>query len=213
MVREVETKLGPVDLLINNAAVIAPLGPFAEVDPEAWWRTQEINVWGPVLCTRTLLPGMLARRSGRIINMISAAGMMPIVNMSAYMLSKVTLIRFSELVALETRDGGIRVFAVNPGAVHTDMTEYLMGSEEGREWTPWAQQQFGSGEVPMERPVSTVLTIASGRADALSGRVVSAREPIDEVLAQAQEIEQNGLYTLRLDALPEYVAPTWSRPS
>ena len=52
MVREVEDKLGPVDLLINNAAVVSPLGAISEVDPEAWWRTQEINVRGPMLCAR-----------------------------------------------------------------------------------------------------------------------------------------------------------------
>src|SRR4051794_37188952 len=128
MAREVEDKLGPVDLLINNAAAVAPLGAVAEVDPEAWWRTQEINVRGPMLCTRILIQGMLARRSGRIINMITGAAMMPIANMSAYLTSKVALIRFTELLALETRDRGICTFAVNPGAVRTDMTEYLMTS-------------------------------------------------------------------------------------
>jgi NAD(P)-dependent dehydrogenase (short-subunit alcohol dehydrogenase family) len=213
MVREVEDKLGPVDLLINNAAVVSPLGAISEVDPEAWWRTQEINVRGPMLCARMVLPGMLARRGGRIVNLITGTALMPIANMSAYLMSKVALIRFTELLALETSDRGIRAFAVNPGAVRTDMTEYLMDSAEGRQWTPWVHQQFDSGEMPVERPVSTVLAIAAGRADVLSGRLISAREPLEQILARLQEIERDRLYTLRLDALPGFVAPAWSRPS
>ena len=69
---------------------------------------------------------MLARRGGRIVNLITGTALMPIANMSAYLMSKVALIRFTELLALETSDRGIRAFAVNPGAVRTDMTEYLM---------------------------------------------------------------------------------------
>jgi len=212
MVREVEDKLGPVDLLVNNAAVVAPLGAIAEVDPEAWWRTQEINVRGPMLCTRMVLPRMLARRCGRIVNMISSAGMMPIVNMSAYLMSKVALIRFTELLALEKCDRGIRAFAVNPGVVRTDMTEYLMGSAEGQQWTPWVSQQFDAGELPVERSVSTVLAIAAGRADVLSGRLLNAREPLEQVLTRVQEIERDRLYTLRLDALPGFVSPVKAPP-
>jgi NAD(P)-dependent dehydrogenase (short-subunit alcohol dehydrogenase family) len=212
MVREVEQSLGPVDLLINNAAVVAPLGAIAEVDPEAWWRTQEINVRGPMLCARTVLPGMLTRRRGRIVNMITGAGVMPIANMSAYLMSKVALIRFTELLALEASDRGVRAFAVNPGVVRTDMTEYLMNSAEGRQWTPWVHQQFDSAETPIARSVSTVLAIASGKADVLSGRLVNAREPFEQVLARVREIERDRLYTLRLDPLPGVVAPAWSQP-
>jgi NAD(P)-dependent dehydrogenase (short-subunit alcohol dehydrogenase family) len=184
MVSEVEDRLGPVDLLVNSAAVIDPLGPIAEVDPEAWWRTQEINVRGPMLCARMVLPGMLARANGRIVNIVSTAGMMPIPNMSAYLTSKVALIRFTELLALEASGGGVKAFAVNPGAVRTDMTGYLMGSPEGQQWTPWALQQFDAGETPVDRVVAIVLAIASGRADMLSGRLVSARDALEQVICQ-----------------------------
>jgi len=61
----VERALGPVDLLVNNAAAIKPFGPFWENDLDEWWRTMEVNVRGPLLCSHCVLPGMVARRRGR----------------------------------------------------------------------------------------------------------------------------------------------------
>src|SRR4051812_45591159 len=68
MVREVERALEPVDLLVNNAGVSGPLGPIDETDADEWWRCQEANLRGPLLCARAALPGMVARRLGRIVN-------------------------------------------------------------------------------------------------------------------------------------------------
>ena len=68
---DVERSLGPVDLLVNNAGVIGPLGPFAESDAGQWWRTIEVNLQGQILCAHRVVPGMIARRRGRIINIAS----------------------------------------------------------------------------------------------------------------------------------------------
>ena len=71
LVQEVEAKLGAIDLLVNNAGTGAPLALFWETDPEAWWRCQEVNLRGPMLCCRAVLPGMIRRRAGRIVNVAS----------------------------------------------------------------------------------------------------------------------------------------------
>ncbi|MBD2079348.1 SDR family NAD(P)-dependent oxidoreductase [Leptolyngbya sp. FACHB-17] len=60
--QQIETQLGPVDLLINNAGVFPPFGPIWEIDPEAWWRNIEVNLQGVLLVTRSFLPAMIARR-------------------------------------------------------------------------------------------------------------------------------------------------------
>jgi NAD(P)-dependent dehydrogenase (short-subunit alcohol dehydrogenase family) len=70
---EIEQKLGPVDLLVNNAGVHGPLRPFAQTGVEDWWRTLEVNLLGQILCAHRVLPGMIARRRGRIINIASGA--------------------------------------------------------------------------------------------------------------------------------------------
>ena len=74
MVRTVEAQAGPVDLLVNNAAVIWPLGPAWEIAPAEWWRFFEINLYGTFLCAHAVLPGMTRRGRGRIVNVASGAG-------------------------------------------------------------------------------------------------------------------------------------------
>ena len=84
MIAAVESRFGPTDLLINNAAVIAPIGPAWEVDVEEWWRLFEINMYGAFLCVHAILPGMIGRSSGRIVNVASGAGIESLPFGSAY---------------------------------------------------------------------------------------------------------------------------------
>jgi NAD(P)-dependent dehydrogenase (short-subunit alcohol dehydrogenase family) len=60
MVQQVEQVLGPIDLLVNNAGIGGPVGPFLENDPDDWWRCQEVNLRGPMLCCHQILPRMMA---------------------------------------------------------------------------------------------------------------------------------------------------------
>ena len=69
-----ESQLGPIDVLINGAGSFRALGNAAQVDPDDWWREVEINLRGPFVCARTVLPGMIARRRGRIINIVRRGG-------------------------------------------------------------------------------------------------------------------------------------------
>ncbi len=203
MVAEVEQQLGPVDLLVNNAGSFRAAGVVWEVDPEEWWREVEINLRGVFLCTRAVLPNMIARRCGRIINVSSVVGLWPWPSASAYAISKTAVLRFSETVAAETKEHGISVFAIHPGIVRTTMTEYWRDSDEVRQRAPtiqqWFQEFFGEGrDDPPEGAVQLVLFLASGKGDALSGRFISARDDVVELVRRAEEIQQGELHTLRL---------------
>ncbi|HET9402230.1 MAG TPA: SDR family NAD(P)-dependent oxidoreductase, partial [Candidatus Acidoferrales bacterium] len=107
--------LGAADILVNNAGVIGPLGPFAENALDEWWRTFEINVHGPANCAHAVLPAMIARRSGRIINVASGGGTQPMANFSSYVISKTAMIRLSEVLAIELAPHGIQSFSISPG--------------------------------------------------------------------------------------------------
>lgn len=198
MAREAEDAFGRVDILVNNAGIGTTYGPVWHVDPAAWWRNMEVNLFGAFLCTRAVLPGMFERQQGCIINAASGAGLAPIPNYSSYAVSKTALIRFSESLAMEARDKGVQVFAVSPGMVRTAMTEYSAG-EEGQRWLPWTKELFEKDRfVPPEQAAELVLRLASGKYGALNGLYLTIRDDLDKLLERIGDVRKRELYTLRL---------------
>ena len=199
MIAAVQSEFGLIDLLINNAAVITPIGPAWEADVEEWWRLFEINVYGAFVCTHAVLPGMISRGSGRIVNVASGAGIESPPFGSAYVSSKAALIRLTEALAIETQDRGVAVFAIDPGWLSTAMAHHLAYSEQGKRWTPWAAPLFGTEEeVPLERGAELVVTLASGRADGLTGRFISVRDDLETLIRRVDDIRGKDLYRVRL---------------
>ena len=110
-----------VDILVNNAAVIKPMGRVWEVDPAEWQSLIQTNVVGPYLCARAILPHMLERGDGHIINITSAAAYSDIEGWSAYCASKAALDRFTTILAKEVSHTNIVVCGMSPGATDTPM--------------------------------------------------------------------------------------------
>lgn len=203
MVATVEQTLGPVDLLVNNAGVLRAVGRISEVAADEWWREVAINLRGPFLYSQAVLPSMIRRKRGRIINLASGAGLEPIDGGSAYCVSKTALIRLSESLALETKEHGIAVFAIHPGTVRTPMTKYMHDSEVVGQRVPAVQQWFRqiyaeNQDIPIERSVALVLQLAAGKADLLSGCYLDVNADLADLINRAAEIQQTDLYTLRL---------------
>jgi NAD(P)-dependent dehydrogenase (short-subunit alcohol dehydrogenase family) len=183
IVNEVESVLGPIDLLVANAGIGGPDGATWEVDPGEWWRVQEINVLGVHLCCRTVIPGMLDRGSGRIIITASGAAYLPGSSGPAYSASKAAVARYGETLANELR-GSIPVFFFSPGLVQTEMTRSF---GEDMPWTP------------PELAPQLVHVLASGRADALAGRYIHAEhDDIEDLISRADEIAEKDLNAIRL---------------
>jgi NAD(P)-dependent dehydrogenase (short-subunit alcohol dehydrogenase family) len=198
-IAETECQLGSVDLLVNNAGGGGQVGPLWEVEPDDWWRCVEVNLRGPFLCVRAVLPGMIARRRGRIIITSSLAGVGPWPYTSAYAISKAAVTRLSENMAAEVEAYGVSVFAVHPGPVRTASWASLL-SDEAKKYMPdmfeYASQE-GSG-VPPERAAELVLALASGQADGLSGCFSSVDDDLEAMVRRAEQIRREGLHTLRL---------------
>jgi NAD(P)-dependent dehydrogenase (short-subunit alcohol dehydrogenase family) len=200
MVAQVERQMGPVDLLVNNAGHEGQIAPFWEAEPDEWWRCIDVNLRGPFLCARTVVPGMITRRRGRIITTASGAALGRWPYASAYVISKCAVIRLTENLAAETREHRISVFAINPGFVRTAMTEAAAESPEDEKWLGGLfRKSFSAGrDVPPERAAQLVVFLASGKADVLSGCFVSVSDDVAEMVSRAKEIQENELYTLRL---------------
>jgi NAD(P)-dependent dehydrogenase (short-subunit alcohol dehydrogenase family) len=200
----VEQRLGPIDLLVNNAGVSGPVGPLADSDPDEWWRCIEVNLRGSLLCGRAVLPGMLARRRGRIINIASGAGTRAIPHLSAYVTSKAALIRLTENLAVEVKEFGVSVFAVQPGTVRTAMAESITNSTAGRRWLPWLAGIFERGQdLPPEMAGRLAVFLASGQADRLSGRLLAVEWDVEDLAGRADDIAGTDALTLRLVPSPE----------
>ena len=205
IVEETVRQLGPVDLLVNNAGLAAAVGPVWDVDPEVWWRDVTTNLRGSFLCARAVLPGMLARRRGRILNVVSSFGIhthpesKPTPYASAYSCSKAATIVLTENLAAMTQDHGVRVFAFRPGFVRTALLEDGARSPAGRQWLPELQAVLDSDRlVPPERAARWAVFLASGEANDLSGRVFNATHDSNTLGGRSNEIRREGKYVLRL---------------
>lgn len=166
---------GKVDILVNNAALIQPFGKVWETSPIAWQRSIAVNLIGPYLCARAVLPQMLERGSGRIINISSGVATMDLIGTSAYNASKAALERFSGTLAAEVADRGIVVTTLRPGHVDTSMQAEIRRTPahlfpQVAEWEALYEQ--GQLRLPSE-PARAVLWLASHFADDRNGQLFS----------------------------------------
>jgi NAD(P)-dependent dehydrogenase (short-subunit alcohol dehydrogenase family) len=191
--------LGPISLLCNNAGGGTDgAGPFAIVPHDKWWALFERNIRSAVLCSHAVLPGMIERGAGRIINTVSLFAFTPSMGgNSAYSAAKAGLARFTEDLAVEVQQAGLSVFAIHPGGVRPASGTYLAEPLRGM-----TQAQLDAILArltdPPEFAASLCVKLASGIADRLTGRFLDATEDFDAVLAEADAIIARDGRRLRL---------------
>ncbi len=193
--QQIEAALGPIDILINNAGVLEPLGKSWETDPEQVGRLFDINLSGAYYCMRAVLPGMIQRGRGVVINVSSGAAVSVAPGWSAYAASKAGLDHLTRNVAAELQDSAVRVYSLHPGLVDTKMQETLRASTPDQ--LPPARRQYFVDQKEQGRvaapdiPARTMLWLCSPHCDLENGAVVNLRaqpellEKIDRVLPSA----------------------------
>jgi NAD(P)-dependent dehydrogenase (short-subunit alcohol dehydrogenase family) len=197
-VQLIEERLGPVDLLINAAGACLPIGPTWDLAVDDWWRVMEINVKGSLICSNAVLPGMITRRRGRIINIASSTVLAGRPYLSAYSTSKTAVVKFTEILATELIEYNIPVFAIHPGTVNTAMAQSLLRPENVR-WIPWFKAIFQEHrDDPASVGSQLILYLASGYADSLTGRFFLVPTTPNQLEAQAEQIKTTNSNVLRV---------------
>jgi NAD(P)-dependent dehydrogenase (short-subunit alcohol dehydrogenase family) len=171
-------KLGAVDVFVNNAGTIT-MRRVVELDEDEWDSVMDVNAKGVFLCTRAILPHMLDRRSGVIVNIASQAGKRGYKLFAHYCASKAAVIVFSKGVALEVAPH-VRVNCICPGIVNTDMMEREYAWEEAMTGEPKEsiQKRWMSG-IPMgrfqepEHIARVALFLASDDASEMTGQAIN----------------------------------------
>jgi len=188
---QTERQLGTLSLLVSNAGIPGPFGPIWSVDPAAWWDAQRLHILAPLLLLQAVLPGMTARRSGRVIIVSAIASRLVAPYLSAYCVGKIAQTRITAEAAAETRDLGVSVFAIDPGFVFTGMAAATMNSPEAQRWLPGMverlrqKQDAADRDADLARCAARCIALASGRYDALSGGYFELSDDLDAALRQA----------------------------
>jgi len=170
---------GHIDILINNAALVQPLGKVWETSPTAWQKLIAVNVIGPYLCARAVLPQMIERGSGRIINVSSGLAERNLEGASAYNVSKAALERFSGTLAAEVKNTGVVVTTLRPGMVDTPMQAEIRRTPAHifPKVSKW-EQAYSEGRLhaPTE-PAQAILWLSSHFGRDCNGQLVELGDP------------------------------------
>jgi NAD(P)-dependent dehydrogenase (short-subunit alcohol dehydrogenase family) len=198
-VADLEEIAGAIDLLVNNAGTLRALGPLWEASPGDWWVDIETNLGGTYRCCRRVVPGMLERGRGRIVNLVSRAAVRPAPRETAYAAAKAAVLSLTEGLAAACAERGVKVFAVSPGFTRTAMTDALVAYEESTR---------GTEDTPPRKALDPVATadlvawLAGGAGDVLSGRCVHTLDDPGEMARRIDEVRRGELYVPRLGSLP-----------
>ena len=196
-----------IDVLVNNAAVLGPVGPLHLNDAEHWAQAININVTGLMLCCHAVLPHMIEQGGGKIINLSGAGVTRASETISAYGTSKAAVVRFTETLALEMLPHNVSVNALGPGQIDTELLDPMAGDDSLIEPIMGAmvrRTKSGRGaplEEPLEEAAALAVWLASNASDGLSGRLISAtQEDWRELGPRIPQVMASDQYTLRFNA-------------
>ncbi len=192
---QVSERLGPVDVIINNAGIM-PIGPFTEEDDATARRMVDINLHGVIYGTKLAIPPMVQRGSGHIVNIASQAGKAGIPGGATYCATKHAVVGLSEAVRAELRGTGVEVSVVMPAVVNTELGSGLPDTPGVKKLEPEdvANEIVSALKVPRfdvwvprsSAAISTVMQLLPRRGREAIGRLLN----VDKVLAEPNKAER-----------------------
>src|ERR1700687_370238 len=201
-VQDLVMSVGPVDVLVNCAGVYGPIGRLIDNDLDDWEQALRINLLGTLYACREAIPGMVERGRGSIINMSGGGATNPLPNFSLYAASKAAVVRLTDTLAAELKGTGVRLNAIAPGAIDTQLQDQVLAAgERGGEiyQRMRSMRDSGRGATPVDVPARLAVFLASDASECLTGRLISApHDPWQSWDAeQIERIAASDWYTLR----------------
>ncbi len=163
---ETQKRFGHIDILVNNAGIIHPAINLVDFDPGLWRQVLDVNLTGAALLAKAVLPGMMERRSGRIINISSVGGRKGGKGRSAYRVTKAGLISLTESLAAELKPFGIDVNCICPGGVDTPGYRGAFPEQLGR--------AGGTTLMAADEIAQVALFLATDASSAITGAIIDA---------------------------------------
>ncbi|MFC4257252.1 SDR family NAD(P)-dependent oxidoreductase [Altererythrobacter xixiisoli] len=192
-VGEVRAELGPITRLVSNAGVPGPFGPLWVTDPEDWWRSEAVHIRAPYLFLRNVLPEMVERNDGRVVLVSAIASQLTLPGLSAYSVGKAGQNKMVAMVAEELKDTAVKIFAIDPGFVITQLARDTRNSPDAQKYMPHMLQYLEEGEgredadADLHRCAQRCVDLFSGDYDLLSGRYMELPDDIDGWVAEARQ--------------------------
>ncbi|KAI1308085.1 putative short-chain type dehydrogenase [Xylaria venustula] len=180
---EIKKAFGRIDVVVNNAGVFTGNVSIADTDPEEWWNTMAVNVKGPYLVMRALIPLMLETGGlSTFVTVSSVGSQLRTPGYSAYQTSKLAVLRVTEFLNAEYSDKGVVAFSVHPGNVPTDMTT-----------GPDSKVPDELAHIFVETPelaADSIVYLSKEKRDWLGGRYINVTWDLPELIGKKDEIVQ-----------------------
>ena len=179
MVDTAVQRLGGLDVLVNNAGVGGGSTPLHELDLDDWNRTLAVNLTGPFLCTRAAMPHLLASGRGRIINIASTYGLIGAPLAPAYCATKGAIVNLTRQLAVDYSDKGIRVNAICPGYIDTDLGGHRSSMSPDQASAAHERREAAAARQPIGRQAQTdevasvVVFLAGDDSSFMTGSIVT----------------------------------------
>lgn len=201
MFRELNKKNIQIEALICNAGVIGPINKFLECDAKVWVEAFNINLYGTVNLIHAALPGMICRKSGRIIHISGGGASAPLFGMTSYAASKIATVRLIETLSLEYKEFGVTFNSIAPGILKTKLLDQMIEAGPDR----IGATLFNKSSLKLSEQIDStkkalelVDFLISKQSSSVTGKLISAEwDNWSQWMNHEKELNNSDVYTLR----------------